>query len=188
MNPAVWITLIAIVGLLLIVIVSVISMYNKLVSARLKVETQFSQIDVQLQKRADLIPNVVETVKGYASHEKETLSGLVEARTKYMSASTPEGRLEASQEMSGGLGRLFAVAEAYPDLKANTNFLDLQRQLADIEEKIAKYRQFYNDTVMMYHRLREIFPSSIVASLFHFAPKTFFEAEQESKAVPKVSF
>ena len=137
-------------AVVLLIVLYVISTYNKLVNERLKVDNQWSQINIVLKQRTDLIPNVVNTVSGYASHEKEIFNNLSEARARSMSAKTPADEMKAAGEMSAALGRLFAVAEAYPDLKANVNFLELQKQLSSIEKKIADFRQFYNDTFMRF--------------------------------------
>ena len=162
--------------------------YNSLVNLRNMVKDQWAQIDVHLKRRADLIPNVVETVKGYASHEKETLDAVITARNKAVSANTVEDEMKANGELTNALGRLFAVAESYPDLKANTNFVDLQNTLKDTEDKIAFARQFYNDAVLKYKNKLEIFPTNIVASMFGFKPELFFEANDAEKEVPKVEF
>ena len=182
------IVIIVIVGLLVILAGYVIGVYNKLVNARNKVDNQFSQIDVQLKKRADLIPNLVETVKGYAKHEKGTLEDVVKARNTYLSANTVEEKDKANKEMTSALNKLFALAESYPDLKANENFLDLQAQLKDIEEKISYARQFYNDSVLSYNNKVEMVPSNIVAGLFHFEKEKFFEATEEDRKNVKVEF
>ncbi|MFA5407466.1 MAG: LemA family protein [Bacilli bacterium] len=145
-------------------------------------------MDVKLKRRADLIPNLVETVKGYATHEKDTLDAVITARNNFKSATTPEAEMKASGELTQALGRVFALSEAYPDLKANQNFLELQKELGDTEEKIAYARQFYNDSVLTYKNKLEMFPTNIVAGMFHFEPKTFFETSEKEKAVPNVSF
>lgn len=179
--------IIAIVVVVLI-IVYLISAYNGLVRLRNMVKDQWAQIDVYIKKRADLIPNLVETVKGYASHEKETLDAVITARNKAVNAGTPEAEMQANNELSQTLGRLFAIAESYPDLKANTNFLDLQNNLNDVEQKIAYARQFYNDAVMKYKNKIEMFPTNIVAGMFGFKPEAFFEASEADKEVPQVKF
>lgn len=179
-----WIIL-AIVALLAIYVMAT---YNSLVTLRNRVKDQWSQIEVQLKRRADLIPNLVETVKGYASHEKETLDAVISARNKAVSATTPEAEMEANGELSQALGRLLAITEAYPDLKANTNFMDLQNQLKETEDKISYSRQFYNDTVLTYQNKIEKFPSNIIAGMFGFKPYKFFEAEEQDKKVPEVKF
>lgn len=175
-------------GVLVVLIAWVIASYNKLIGERLKVQTQWKQIDVVLKQRSDLIPNLVETVKGYMAHEKETLQAVTDARTKYVSSADPSSAIQSSNELGGALGRLFAVAEAYPDLKANQGFLDLQSQITGIESKIADFRQFYNDMVMRYNRQVITFPSLIIAKLFHFEEAVFFNVEEGDKVNPKISF
>lgn len=182
-----WIIL-GLVVLILFIILFIIGTYNRLIQLRNLVSDQWSQIDVQLKRRADLVPNLVETVKGYAKHEKETLNDVIKARNKFKSADTPEAEMAASGELTRALGRLFALAESYPDLKANQNFLKLQEDLNEIEEKIAYARQFYNDSVLTYKNKLEMFPSNIIANMFKFEPKKFFEVEEESRENPKVSF
>lgn len=180
-----------IIGILVIialVVMYIISTYNILVRLRNKVRNQWSQIDVVLKNRADLIPNLVETVKGYAGHEKETLAAVIEARNKYVTASTPDAQMVASGEISGALSKLFALSEAYPDLKANTSFLDLQAKLNDSEDKIRFARQFYNDAVNKLNDRIEMFPSNIVANMFNFEMAKLFEATESDKEVPKVQF
>jgi len=181
----VWIVIGIIVVLLLFYVVST---YNSLVGLRNKVHDQFSQIDVQLKQRFDLIPNLVETVKGYAKHETDTFEKVVNARNSYMNASTDAEKVEASNSLSDGISRLFALAEAYPELKANTNFMDLQAQLKEIEEKISYARQFYNDSVLMYNNKVEMIPSNIVASIFRFKRESFFEADEKERENVKVKF
>ena len=182
------VVLIIIAVIVILLLLYVMSTYNSLVSSRNKVKDQWSQIDVVLKNRNDLIPNLVETVKGYAKHEKETLNEVIEARSKMASASTPEDEMKASGEVSKALGKLFALAESYPDLKANTNFLDLQNKLNEIEEKIRYARQFYNDSVLTYKNKLEMFPSNIVASMFKFKPESFFEATEEERKNVEVKF
>ena len=182
------IILIGVLVILILIALYVMSTYNSLVQGRNKVKDQWSQIDVILKRRSDLIPNLVETVKGYASHEKETLDAVISARAKAVSATNPKEEMAANGELSNALGRLMAVAESYPDLKANTNFLDLQTQLKDTEDKIAYSRQFYNDTVLAYNNSIEVFPANIVANNFHFEKAEFFEIAEADKEVPKVKF
>lgn len=165
-----------------------ITTYNKLVKLRARVKNAWAQIDVQLKKRFDLIPNLVETVKGYAKHENEVLTQVTKARASVGGAQTTAQKIDANNELSGALSRLLVVTERYPDLKANTNFMDLQGQLKDIENKIAFSRQFYNDTVMLYNQKTEMFPSSIIAKIFKFKPEVYFEAGAEEKVAPKVQF
>ena len=181
----VWIIIAVVVVLL---ILYVMSTYNALVKLRNRVKDQWAQIEVLLKRRADLIPNLVETVKGYASHEKSTLKGVIEARNKAISATTPQEEMKASGELSQALSRLLALTEAYPDLKANTNFMDLQNNLKEAEDKISFGRQFYNDTVLKYKDRLEMFPSNIIASIFGFKPEPFFEASESDREVPKVQF
>ncbi|HOJ10629.1 MAG TPA: LemA family protein [Clostridiales bacterium] len=175
-------------GIILLIVLIGIFSYNGLVGKRNRVRNSWSQIDVQLKRRFDLIPNLVETVKGYASHEKGTLEAVVSARTKFLSAKTPEDMMKANGELSQVLGRLFAVAEAYPDLKANTNFMHLQEELSKTEDKIGYARQFYNDVVLDYNNAVQMFPTVIIASMFGFREEPFFKAEEEERNNPKVSF
>ena len=178
-----------IIGVVLVAIVGFfVSTYNGLVVSRNKVRDQFSQIDVQLKKRSDLIPNLVETVKGYSKHESETLEKVIQARNTYLSAGTPDEKMKSSGELSQAIGKLFALAESYPDLKANTNFLDLQSQLKDIEDKISYARQFYNDSVLMYNNKIEMFPSNLIAGMFNFTKESFFEASDEERKNVEVKF
>lgn len=180
-----WIVLLIIVVAL---IFFVIYMYNNLVIKRNRVKNSWSQIDVQLKRRFDLIPNLVETVKGYASHEKETLDAVISARTKYLSSKTPEDMMNANGQLSQVLGRLFALSEAYPDLKANENFTHLQQELSKTEDKISYARQFYNDVVLTYNNAVQMFPTSIIASMFNFKEETFFRADEAERSAPKVNF
>ena len=162
--------------------------YNSFITLRGRVDNAWAQIDVQLKRRFDLIPNLVNTVKGYAQHEKETLEKVTESRTKYLVAKTPDEKLQANSELAGALGRLFAVAESYPDLKANASFLDLQKQLKETEDKIGFSRQFYNDTAMKYNVSIVKVPASIIANLFGFKSRPYFEAEGESRESVEVKF
>ena len=165
-----------------------IGVYNKLVNSRNKVKDQWAQIDVQLKRRADLIPNLVETVKGYAKHEKNTLTEVIEARNKFVSAGSINKEIEANNQLTGALNKLFALSESYPELKANQNFISLQNDLKDTEDKISYARQFYNDTVLTYNNLVQMFPSNIIANMFKFEVYEFFKIEEKEKEVPKVSF
>ena len=180
--------LIAVGVIVLLIIGFIVTNYNALIQLRNKVRDQFSQIDVQLKKRADLIPNLVETIKGYTKHEKGTLEDVIKARNTYLTANTVEEKGKADKEMTSALNKLFALAESYPDLKANENFLDLQAQLKDCEEKISYARQFYNDSVLAYNNKCEMVPSNIVAGLFHFEKEKFFEASEEDRKNVKVEF
>ena len=181
----------AIIGLLAVVLVLallVMATFNGLVSKRNKVANSWSQIDVQLKRRFDLIPNLLETVKGYASHERQTFEAVTQARTNYMSAGNHQDAMKANGELSQGLGRLFAVAEAYPELKANTNFQDLQHELTKTEDKISFSRQFYNDVTMDYNNAVQMFPSSILANMFNFMEEPFFRADENETAAPQIKF
>ncbi len=177
------------IGIALVVIaIAFVSGYNGLVAKRNKVKNAWGQIDVQLKRRFDLIPNVMETVRGYATHEKTTLEEVTAARTRFMSATTPEARMSANAEMTPLLGRLMAVAEAYPDLKANASFMGLQRELSETEDKIGFCRQFYNDVVMDFNNAVQMFPSNLVAGLFGFRAELFFQAGEKETAAPVVKF
>lgn len=179
-----WIILIVV----LVIVFWIISAYNGLVTLKQRVSNAWSQIDVQLQRRFDLIPNLVETVKGYAKHEKGTLEAVIKARNTFLSAKSPEDEMKASKEVSTALNKLFALAEAYPDLKANENFTSLQNTLSETEDKISYARQFYNDNVMNYKNKIEMFPSNIVAGIFNFKPEPFFEATEEERKNVEVKF
>jgi len=185
---AVLIVVIVLIAVAVIAVVSFIAIYNGLVRARLRVKEAWSGIDVQLKRRASLIPNLVETVKGYAAHEKETFENVTAARARLQQAGSPAQAAEANNMLTQTLRTLFAVAEQYPDLKANQNFLDLQHELSDIEEKIAYARQFYNTNVLSYNTKTETFPSAIMANMFGFQPSEFFEAEEVAREDVKVSF
>ena len=180
--------IIIVVGILVLLVFYVIGVYNKLVNARNKVDNQFSQVDVQLKRRADLIPNLVETVKGYAKHENSTFKEVVEARNKAVSATTVNEKVDANNQLTGALNKLFALAESYPELKANENFLSLQTDLKDAEDKITYARQFFNDSAMSFNNLVGMFPSNIVANMFGFKKFDYFKIDEEEKAVPKVKF
>ena len=170
-----WIAIIIIVIVVLILIWA-IATYNSLVDFRNRVKDAWSQIDVQLKRRFDLIPNLVETVKGYTKHESETLEEVIKARNTYLSASLPEDQLKADGELTNAINKLFALSENYPELKANQNFQQLQQELQQTEDKIAMSRQFYNDIVMQYNNKIEMVPSNIIASIFKFKQEKFFEA------------
>ena len=168
-----------------------IAIYNGLVAKRQRCNQAFADVDVQLKQRQNLVPNLVETVKGYASHEKETLDAVIQARQSAVSAQTPGDMAQAEGILTASLGKLFALAEAYPDLKANTNFLQLQDELSVIEDKIAAARRFYNSAVQDYNTAREQFPGSIVAGSFNFAPRDFFDLGEERAVLsvpPEVKF
>ena len=180
-----WIAIIVIV----VLIVLVIGIYNGLVGSKMKVENAWSQIDVQLQRRFDLIPNFVETVKGYMSHEKETLEKVTELRTSWAKASSVKDKAELDGELSSALKTIMAVSENYPDLKANQNFMQLSEELRNTENKIAFSRQFYNDSVTMYNTKLRVFPSNIIAGMFHFTPSDLFKVDSdEARQNVKVDF
>jgi len=181
-------TIVIIIGVIVLLGAFFIGTYNGLIQKRNRVKNAWSQIDVQLKRRFDLIPNIVETVKGYAAHEKTTFENVANARTKYQSANDPAAAIDANNQMTAALGKLFAIAEAYPALKASQNFLDLQGQLSEIEEKISYSRMFYNDTVLLYNNAIQVFPANIVAGMFRFIEATFFQVEESAKEAPKVSF
>ena len=166
----------------------IMGLYNSLVRGRLRVKEAWSGIDVQLKRRASLVPNLVETVKGYATHEREVFENVTRARSMLQQAGTPGQAAEANNMLTQTLRSLFAVSENYPDLKANQNFLELQRELSDIEEKIAYARQFYNTNVLSYNSSTATFPSVFFARTFGFQPEEFFEAEDEARQDVKVSF
>ena len=180
-----WIILIIVLVLL---VLWAISTYNKLVALRNRVKDQWAQIDVQLKRRFDLIPNLVETVKGYTKHESETLEAVIKARNTYVTAGTPEAQMKADGELTQAISKLFALTESYPDLKANTNFQHLQEELTETESKIASARQFYNDTVMLYNNKVSMVPSNIIASLFKFNKEAFFEANETERQNVSVKF
>ncbi len=173
-----------ILGIIAAVIAFFVGLYNALVRLRNRAQNAWAQVDVQLRRRYDLIPNLVETVKGYAAHEKETFQNVTEARTAAMGAQTVQDQGKAENMLSGALKSLFAVAENYPDLKANQNFLMLQEELAGTEGKIAYARQFYNDSVMKFNTKQEVFPSNIVAGMFHFEKMEYFEIDEEAAREP----
>jgi len=178
-----------ILGVVAFVILWLIFAYNSLIRRRYQVKESWSDIDVQLKRRYDLIPNLVETVKGYMTHERTVFEKVTEARTKAMGANTKEEKLGAENILSGTLKTLFAVSENYPELKANTNFLDLQRELADTENKIQAARRFYNGNVMDYNTKIETFPNKLIAGAFGFKKEEFFGLEKEEEKEPiKVSF
>ena len=180
-----WIALIVIV----LLIIWVVAIYNGLVSAKLKVENAWSQIDVQLQRRFDLIPNFVETVKGYMTHESETFEKITNLRTSWANSSSVGEKAKLDNELSGALKTIMAVSENYPDLKASTNFSELSEELRNTENKISFSRQFYNDSVTMYNTKLEVFPSNIIANMFNFKSKELFEAENdEARKNVKVDF
>ena len=177
-----------IVVLVLAIVGFVISTYNSLARLRNSVKNQWSQIDIQLKRRFDLIPNLVETVKGYAKHEKDTLENVIKARNSYQSSTTQEEALSADTELTKSISKLFALAEDYPELKANENFVGLQNDLEETENKISFARQFYSDAVMKYNNAIQMFPSNIVAGMFGFTEEKFFEAVGAERENVKVEF
>ena len=180
-----WIILIIVA----VIVIALIAMYNSLVTLRLRVKNAWSQIDVQLQRRFDLIPNLVETVKGYMTHESEVLTKVTDLRSAWANATTVDEKAKLDNELSESLKTIMAVAENYPNLKANQNFSELQTELTNTENKISYSRQFYNDTVTMYNTKLEVFPSNIIASMFHFTAETLFEVDnQEARKNVKVDF
>jgi LemA protein len=179
-----WIT----VGIVVLLLLVLVYGYNRLVRLRQEVNTGWSNIDVQLERRADLIPNLVEAVKGYAAHERTVFEHVTEARAALQRAGSPRAAAEADDVLTAALGRLFAVAEAYPELRASENFQQLQAQLADTEDKIRVARQVYNDTVLTYENARETVPTNLVASMFSFEGKPFFEIEEPVREAPRVQF
>jgi LemA protein len=182
------ITLLIVLGVLVLLALILVFIYNRLVRLRNRVENAWSQVDVQLRRRYDLIPNLVETVKGYASHERATFEEVTAARTRAQQASGVADQAQAENMLTAAIGRLFAVAEAYPELRASENFQQLQTQLEDTEGKIAVSRQIYNDSVLTYETARETIPTNIVAGLFGFGPKPYFEIEDRAREAPAVQF
>ena len=182
------IVVIILVVVLVLLALYVMVSYNGLVSLRNRIENAWAQIDVQLKRRYDLIPNLVETVKGYAAHERETLDAVITARNAGMNAQGPHDQAEAENQISGALKSLFALSEAYPDLKANQNFAQLQEELTGTEGRIAYARQFYNDTVYRYNTKVQSFPANILANMFRFSEREYFQADDESRGPTQVSF
>jgi len=181
-------TVIIIIAVVVVLALYIIATRNSLVVLRNRAKDQLSQIDIQLKRRFDLIPNLVETVKGYTKHESETLEKVINARNTYLSAGTPEDQLKADGELTQAINKLFALTESYPDLKANQNFINLQNELSATEEKITYARQFYNDSVLNLNNKIELFPSNLVASMFHFTKEKFFEASEAEKQNVNVKF
>jgi LemA protein len=182
------IAIVVIVGIVVLIALVLVGIYNGLVRSRVRTREAWSGIDVQLKRRASLIPNLVETVKGYAAHERQTFENVTRARAMLQQAGTAAEAAQANNFLTQTLRSLFAVAENYPELKANQNFLDLQNELSDIEEKIAYARQFYNRNVSTYNTRIQTVPNVVVANMFGFKPFDFFEAEEEAREVPEVSF
>ena len=181
--------MIILILVILALIIAFIAIYNGLVSSRAKVDNAWSQIDVQFQRRFDLIPNFVETVKGYAAHESQTLEKIAQLRTAWANAKTVSEKAELDNQLSGALKTIMAVSENYPDLKANQNFSDLSNELKNTENKISFSRQFYNDTVTMYNQKLLMFPSNIIANMFNFTPRDLFKIDNaEARQNVKVDF
>ncbi len=176
------------IGVVVVILLWVTIVFNSLIRLRNQVKNAWSQIDVQLKRRTDLIPNLIETVKGYAKHEKTVLENVTKARSALMNAGNVHEAAEADNMLTGALKSLFAVSENYPDLKANQNFMQLQEELTGTENKVAASRQYYNDVVMDFNTKRESFPSNIIAKMFSFQERDLFEIAESEKAVPKVSF
>ena len=185
-----WLLIVVAVVVVLLVLYVVV-LYNGLVQKRNRTDNAWSQVDVQLKRRRDLIPNLVETVKGYAAHEKSTFEAVTAARANAIQAQeggSPAQQAQAENALSGTLKSLFAVAEAYPDLKANQNFLNLQEELTSTEDRIAYARQFYNDSVLGYNNNIQTFPRTVIAGMFHFEKREYFESEPEAQGPVKVQF
>jgi len=184
-------TALIILAVIVVLVLWVIMIYNGLVSMRQRVNQSFADIDVQLKQRHDLIPNLVETVKGYAAHERGTLEAVVQARNAAIAAQGPAAQGQAENQLSGALRQLFALSEAYPDLKANTNFQQLQAELSDIENKIAAARRFFNNSVQEYNTGIQQFPAALFAASFGFTPQVFFdlgETRTQMEQAPQVKF
>jgi LemA protein len=182
------IALIVIVAVVVLLLLYVIATYNGLVRLRNRVENAWAQIDVQLKRRLDLVPNLVETVKGYAAHERQTLDAVVQARNAAIAAQGPQQEAQADNQLTGALRQLFALSEAYPDLKANQNFLALQEELTATEGRVAYARQFYNDSVLGYNNKIQSFPAVVLAGAMKFTEREYFEAEEGAREAPKVQF
>jgi LemA protein len=176
------------VGVLIVTALAVIAVYNRLVRLRNRVDNAWAQVDVQLRRRYDLIPNLVETVKGYAAHERGTFEEVTRARTAAQGARTVQEQAEAENVLTAAIGRLFAVAEAYPELRATENFQQLQSQLDETEDDIRVARQIYNDAALTYRNARETVPTNVVAGAFNFEAKPFFEIEEREREAPRVAF
>ena len=182
------VALIIIAVIVFLLVIYVIGTYNSLVGLRNKVNDQWSQIDVELKRRFDLIPNLVNTVKGYTKHESETLENVIKARNTYLTAGNREQAMEADGELTNAISKLFALSESYPDLKANENFVDLQSQLKDTEDKISYARKFYNDNALQLNNKIDMFPSNLIANLFKFTKVDFFKAAEAERENVKVEF
>jgi LemA protein len=176
------------IGIVLILLIAVWFLYNRMVSRRNAVDNSWAQIEAALQRRHDLIPNLVESVKGYATHERQTFEDVTAARSGAVTASAPPTQAAAENALTAAIGRLMVVAEQYPELRATENFQQLQQQLSETEDQIAITRRVYNDTVQTYNTMIQQFPAVLVANQFHFEPREFFDAPKEAEATPEVSF
>lgn len=177
-----------VLGVVVLVVLSLIFIYNSLITKRNRVQEAYSQVDVQLKRRSSLIPNLVEAVKGYAAHEKSVFEAVTSARSALLSAQGPKQQAQANDQLTGALKSLFAVAEAYPNLKASDNFKELQEELSDTETKVAASRQFYNTNVLDFNTSLQTLPTSVIADMFHFTPSEFFQATDEEKKDVQVKF
>jgi LemA protein len=184
MTVLVWV----LIGLVVLAVVATWLLYNSLVTKRNRVENAWSQIDVQMKRRLDLIPNLVETVKAYAAHERQTLDAVVQARNAGIAASSPSATAAAENQITGALRQLFALSEAYPDLKANQNFAALQEELTATEDKVGYARQFYNDSVLAYNESIQKFPAVLIARRVGFREREYFEADAAARTAPRVQF
>lgn len=182
------VALIIVLVIVVLLILFIVSSYNSLVKLRNKVRDQWAQIEVVLKRRADLIPNLVNTVKGYVSHEKEVINSITTSREKLLGATTVEEKANANEELTKALNNLFVIVENYPDLKSNTNFIQLQDEIAGTENRIAVARKDYNESVKDYNKTIKSFPKNLIANMFGFEEKEYFEAKETSNDVPEVSF
>ncbi len=183
-----WVIILILVGVAVLALIFIVVLYNRLVRLRNRTQNAWAQVDVQLRRRYDLIPNLVEAVKGYASHEQTTFDEVTKARTAAQQAQTVPEQAQAENALTAAIGRLFAVAEAYPQLRATENFQQLQEQLTDTEQKIAVSRQVYNDTVLTYNNTTQTVPTNVIAGMFNFTPRDFFEIEEPVREAPQVRF
>jgi len=183
-----WVVVVIVVAVVVFLLFVLVAMYNRLVRLRNRAENSWAQVDVQLRRRYDLVPNLVEAVKGYAAHERGVFEEVTKARTAAQQAQGVEQQAEAENMLTAAIGRLFAVAEAYPQLRATENFQQLQAQLSDIEQNLAIARQVYNDTVLSYDNALETVPTSVIADIFNFRPRAYFEVEGAAREAPQVQF
>lgn len=180
--------LIILLIVVVLLIITLFSYYNRFIVLTNRIDNSLAQINVQLKRRADLIPNLIQTVKGFAKHEKEAIKAVTDARKALVGAKGVEKKIKANNQLESALKTIFAIAEGYPDLKANTNFLELQRELATTEDKVAYSRQFYNDSILAYNNMVEKFPGLIFAKMYGYKEKEFFKIEAVDKKLPKVEF